>query len=130
MSMSCFNAYFYGIFLLSIYNKSDIFTLYKFSALFTKYNPSDSDLFFCYYEVFLNNLIINLYALKLKYHHLKPVFSVLNMHLEFSTCTHKFKCLFNIEKPVLNAVLKLSDIQNQIIIRFCTAKSSNTHFKV
>ena len=74
----------------------------------------------------LYNLQYYLYTWNLKYHYLKPVFSILNMHLEFTICTHKFKCLFNIEKPCLNAVFKLSDIQNQIIIRFGMANSQYT----
>ena len=70
-----------------------------------------------------------LYTWNLKYHYLKPVFLILDMHLEFTTCTHKFKCLFNTEKPVLNAVFNLSEILNQIIIRFGMAKHRNAHFK-
>jgi len=52
------------------------------------------------------------------------------MHLEFPTCTHKFKCLFNIEKPVLNAVFKLSDIQTQIINRFGAENAIKMYLKL
>ena len=72
---------------------------------------------------------IYLYTWNLKYHYLKLVFSILNNHSEFTTCTHKFKWLYHIEKPVLSAVFKLSDIQNQIIIRFDAARHRNAYLR-
>ena len=61
-----------------------------------------------------------MYTREHKYRHLTPVFLIINNHCEFLSHTRKFTWLFLIEKPVLNAVFKLSGIQNQIIIRFGT----------
>ena len=70
-----------------------------------------------------------LYTRKHKYRHLQPVFLIINNHCEFTAHTRKFTWLFLIEKPVLNAVFKLSGIQNQISIRFGTKNAIKTYLK-
>ena len=61
------------------------------------------------------NIDIFWYIRNLKYAHLTTIFRLHNSHLVFSTCPHKYKWLFCIENPVLNARLKIRYIQHKLL---------------